>query len=91
MQIRPNLKIQQTLEQIFNLPQLPPMDLPKYRDTMLAQGRSFTTSDEEFKEFEAQLLDYVDSDARAALQTVEAELKKDPLYYYKTFTEQRWN
>ena len=58
---------------------------------MLAQGRSFTSSDEEYKTFEAQLLHYIENEAQSAQKTVMEELKQDPLYYYKTFTEQRWN
>ena len=53
MEIFTNTKVKETLEGIFKLPQLPPLDLQKCKQALLNQGRSFTTNDKEFEQFAA--------------------------------------
>ena len=67
---KPNSKIQKTLQQLYPLPLLPPIDLESYKSNYLTYAKGFTSSQEELDRLELDMTRFVENEGKLASETL---------------------
>ena len=91
MQLQNNKTIEKHLSQTLKLKEFPIQKIETFKEHLIHIGEVYAETDEELKQFTADVEDFVQNDGRIAMDVLEKKREKDPAYFLKQWAYLRWD